>query len=69
MEGIILGLKLMTETGDKVLIGDDIIISVLTTGKRPQIQIDAPMEVKLRHIKSDPDKMFLNRRNKENKGA
>lgn len=60
----IMGLKLMTETGDKVLIGDDIIISVLTTGKRPQIQIDAPQEVKLRHIKSDPDKMFLNRKNK-----
>ena len=59
-----MGLKLMTETGDKVLIGDDIIISVLTTGKRPQIQIDAPQEVKLRHIKSDPDKMFLNRKNK-----
>ena len=64
-----MGLKLMLETGDKILMGDDTIISVLTTGRRPQIQIDAPPEVKLRHIKSDPDKMFLNRRNKENKGA
>ena len=65
-----MGLKLMTETGDKVLIGDDIIISVLTTGKRPQIQIDAPSSIKLRHIKSDPDKMFLNRkRNNGDKGA
>ena len=64
-----MGLKLMLSPGDKILMGDDTIISVLTTGKRPQIQIDAPPEVKLRHIKSDPDKMFLNRRNKENKGA
>ena len=64
-----MGLKLMLEPGDKVLMGDDTIISVLTVGKRPQIQIDAPQEVKLRHIKSDPDKMFLNRRNKGNKGA
>ena len=63
------GLKLMLEPGDKILMDDDTIISVLTTGKRPQIQIDAPKEVKLRHIKSDPDKMFLNRRNKETKGA
>ena len=55
-------LKLMLEPGDKILMGDDTIISVLTTGKRPQIQIDAPQEVKLRHIKSDPDKMFLNRK-------
>ena len=65
----IMGLKLMLSPGDKILMDDDTIISVLTTGKRPQIQIDAPMDVKLRHIKSDPDKMFLNRRNKENKGA
>ena len=64
-----MGLKLMLSPGDKILMGDDTIISVLTTGKRPQIQIDAPMDIKLRHIKSDPDKMFLNRRNKENKGA
>ena len=54
----------MLEPGDKILMGDDTIISVLTVGKRPQIQIDAPQEVKLRHIKSDPDRMFLNRKNK-----
>jgi hypothetical protein len=59
-----MGLKLMLEPGDKILMGDDTIISVLTTGKRPQIQIDAPQSVTLRHIKADPDKMFLNRRNK-----
>ena len=65
-----MGLKLMLEPGDKILMDDDTIISVLTTGKRPQIQIDAPPEVKLRHIKSDPDKMFLNRKqNNGDKGA
>lgn len=65
-----MGLKLMLEPGDKILMDDDTIISVLTTGKRPQIQIDAPQEVKLRHIKSDPDKMFLNRKqNNGDKGA
>ena len=65
-----MGLKLMLEPGDKILMDDDTIISVLTTGKRPQIQIDAPKEVKLRHIKSDPDKMFLNRKqNNGDKGA
>ena len=65
-----MGLKLMLSPGDKILMDDDTIISVLTTGKRPQIQIDAPMDVKLRHIKSDPDKMFLNRkRNNGDRGA
>lgn len=64
-----MGLKLMLDKSDKILIGDDIIVSVLSTGRRPQIQIDAPQDVKLKHIKLDPDKMFLNRRNKENEGA
>ena len=65
-----MGLKLMLSPGDKILMDDDTIISVLSTGKRPQIQIDAPHSVKLRHIKSDPDKMFLNRkRNNGDRGA
>ena len=58
----IMGLKLMLDKGDKILIGDDIIVSVLSTGRRPQLQIDAPHEVKLKHIKLDPDRMFLNRK-------
>ena len=58
-----MGLKLMLEKGDKVLIGDDTIITVMGLGKRPQIHIDAPGEVKLRHIKADPEKQFLNRKN------
>ena len=57
-----MGLKLMVEKGDKILIGDDTIITVMSLGKRPQLHIDAPPEVKLLHIKSDPDKQFLNRK-------
>jgi sRNA-binding carbon storage regulator CsrA len=60
-----MGLKLMLEKGDKVLIGDDTIITVMALGSRPQIHIDAPREVKLIHIKADPEKQFLNRKNKE----
>jgi len=60
-----MGLKLMLERGDKVLIGDDTIITVMSLGKRPQIHIDAPQEVKLTHIKADPEKQFLNRKKRE----
>ena len=60
-----MGLKLMLEKGDKVLIGDDTILTVMGLGKRPQVHIDAPQEVKLIHIKADPDKQFLNRKRKE----
>ena len=60
-----MGLKLMLEKGDKVLIGEDTIITVMALGSRPQIHIDAPQEEKLIHIKADPDKQFLNRKNKE----
>ena len=58
-------LKLMVEQDDKVLIGDDIMLTVLSTGGRPQLAIDAPREVKLVHVKSDIDRMFLNRKRKE----
>ena len=57
-----MGLKLMVEKGDKILMGDDTVITVMSLGKRPQLHIDAPPEVKLLHIKSDPDKQFLNRK-------
>ena len=60
-----MGLKLMLEKGDKILMGDDIIVTVMGLGKRPQIHIDAPQEVKLVHIKADPDKQFLNRKRRE----
>jgi sRNA-binding carbon storage regulator CsrA len=55
----------MLEKGDKILVGDDIIITVMALGKRPQVHIDAPQEVNLRHIKADPDKQFLNRKRKD----
>lgn len=57
-----MGLKLMLEKGDKILVGDDTIITMMALGRRPQIHIDAPAEVKLRHIKADPEKQFLNRK-------
>ena len=60
-----MGLKLMLERGDKILMGDDIIVTVMGLGKRPQVHIDAPQEVKLVHIKADPDKQFLNRKRRE----
>lgn len=60
-----MGLKLMLEKGDKVLIGDDIILTVMGLGKRPQVHFDAPQEVKLTHIKADPEKQFLNRKKRE----
>jgi len=59
------GLKLMVERGDKILMGDDTIITVMSLGKRPQLHIDAPQSVKLIHIKADPDKQFLNRKKRE----
>ena len=60
-----MGLKLMLEKGDKILVGDDILITVMGLGKRPQIHIDAPLSVSLVHIKADPDKQFLNRKRRE----
>lgn len=57
-----MGLKLMLEKGDKILVGDDTIVTVMALGRRPQIHIDAPADVKLRHIKVDPEKQFLNRK-------
>ena len=58
-------LKLMVSTNDKILIGEDIMLTVLHTGSRPQLAIDAPREVKLVHVKEDIDRMFLNRKRRE----
>jgi len=59
-----MGLKLMVEKGDKILVGDDMIITVMALGTRPQLHLDAPQEVKLIHVKADPEKQFLNRKKK-----
>ena len=40
-------------------------IPVMALGSRPQVHVDAPQEVKLLHIKADPDKQFLNRKRKD----
>ena len=61
-------LKLMVEQDDKVLIGDDIMLTVLSTGGRPQLAIDAPRDVKLIHVKADYERMFMNRKRKEQAG-
>ena len=58
-------LKLMVDKDDKVLIGDSIMLTVLHTGGRPQLAIDAPRDVKLVHVKADIDRMFLNRKRRE----
>jgi hypothetical protein len=60
-----MGLKLMLEKGDKILVGDDTIVTVMALGRRPQIHIDAPADVKLRHIKADPERQFLKRKRME----
>ena len=48
-----MGLKLMVEKDDKILIGDDTIITISKLGRRPTLHINAPPDVKLIHIKSD----------------
>ena len=45
----------------------DTIITISKLGRRPTLHINAPPDVKLIHIKSDPDKQFLNRRRKGGK--
>ena len=61
-------LKLMLEKNDKVLIGDSIMLTLLHDGRRPQLAIDAPRELKVIHVKEDIDAMFLNRKRREAQG-
>ena len=58
----VMGLKLHVEKGDKILMGDDTIITVMSLGSRPQLHFDAPPDVKIIHVHSDPDKQFKNRK-------
>ena len=37
-----MGLKLHVVKGDKILVGDDCIITVNSLGSRPQLELDAP---------------------------
>jgi hypothetical protein len=57
-----MGLKLMVEKDDKILIGDDTIITISKLGRRPTQHINAPPYGKLINIKTDQDKQFLNRK-------
>ena len=61
-------LKLMTEPHDKILIGDEIMITVLNNGRRPQLAIDAPRDLKIIHVKQDYEAMFRNRKAREAQG-
>lgn len=56
------GLKLMVSKGDKILMGDDTIITVMSLGSRPQLHFDAPPDVKIIQVHSDPDRQFKNRK-------
>ena len=55
-------LKLMLEKGDKVMVGDECIVTVLSSGGRPQLEFAAPPEVKIIHVKADSSKQFMNRK-------
>ena len=58
-------LKLMVSDNDRILVGDEIMITVLHTGKRPQLAIDAPRSLKIVHVKEDYSAMFKNRKARE----
>jgi len=56
-------LKLTVARGDKVTIGDDIIIEVLSSSdKQTRLAFNAPKEVKILTIFKDIDKQFKNRK-------
>jgi len=45
-----MALKLMLGKGDKILIGDDVICEILSSGRRAQIAIHAPQSTKIIRI-------------------
>ena len=55
-----MGLKLHVTAGDRVLVGDDCIITVNSLGRRPQLQFDAPPDVKIVHLHVDPKDQWKN---------
>lgn len=60
-------LKLIVSKNDSIVMSNGIIIRVLATGKRTQLEIDAPKEVKVHTIFDDPSKQFKNLRKKTRK--
>ena len=57
-----MALKLMVEAGDRIMVGEDCMIEVLSTGGRPQLAFHAPRDVNIFNVKADPKKMFKNRK-------
>ena len=59
-------LKLTVAVGDKILIGNDIIIDVQTcSNKQTRLGINAPIEIPITTIFKDSTKQFKNRKNRE----
>jgi len=53
-------LKLTVSRGDKILIGEDIILEVKTLSeKQTQLAFSAPLSVKIRTIFKDLEKQFV----------
>lgn len=61
-------LKLTVSNGDKILVGDEIIINVagMPPGKRVRLEFDAPKEVKIFTVFKDSKLQFKNRKRREN---
>lgn len=58
-----MGLKLTVATGDKIMIGDEIIAEIKSVGRRVQVEFNAPREVPIHAIFKDINQQFKNRRN------
>lgn len=50
-----MALKLVLGVGDKVTVGDNVIIEVLYTGHRPQLAFSAPRDIKIHRIPANID--------------
>ena len=62
-----MGLKLTITKGDKIIVGDNVVIDILTTSdKQSQLEFHAPKEVVINAIFLDSSKQFKNA-NKGNK--
>ena len=55
-------LKLMMTKDDKILVGDDCIVTVKSIGNRVQLEVNAPPDVKIVHLHSNPLDQWKNRR-------
>ncbi len=47
-------LKVMMEKGDLINIGDDISISLMSTGRKVKVSIKAPIEMEIRTLRLEP---------------